>query len=65
MERADLSGGGVMSEQNDKNAVEENKKPPQKPPGYRKFEKLLKQVVKAPPMVKRVNKSTGTYHEQS
>ncbi len=38
-----------MSEQNDKNAVEE-KKPPPKPPGYRKFEKLLKQVVKAPRM---------------
>jgi len=40
-----------MSEQNDKNVVEE-KKPP-KPAGYRKFEKLLKQVVKAPPMSKR------------
>jgi hypothetical protein len=40
-----------MSEQNDKNAVEE-KNPPPKPPGYRKFEKLLKQVVKAPPMSK-------------
>jgi hypothetical protein len=34
---------------NDK-AVEEKKPPPKKPPGYRKFEKLLKQVVKAPPM---------------
>jgi hypothetical protein len=42
-----------MSEQNDKNAVEEKKPPPKKPPGYRKFEKLLKQVVKAPPMPKR------------
>ncbi len=39
-----------MSEQNDKNAVEEKKPPPKKPLGYRKFEKLLKQVVKAPPM---------------
>ena len=29
-------------------AVEEEKPPP-KPRGYRKFEKLLKQVVKAPP----------------
>jgi hypothetical protein len=37
-----------MSEQNDK--IVEEKKPPPKPPGYRKFEKLLKQVVKAPPM---------------
>ncbi len=40
----------MMSEQNDKNAVEEKKPPPKKPLGYRKFEKLLKQVVKAPPM---------------
>jgi hypothetical protein len=31
----------------------EAKEPPKKPPGYRKFEKLLKQVVKAPPMPKR------------
>jgi len=30
-----------MSEQNDKIA-EEKKPPPKKPPGYRKFEKLLK-----------------------
>jgi hypothetical protein len=52
MERADLPGGRVMSEQNDKNAVEEKKPPLKKPPGYRKFEKLLKQVVKAPPMRK-------------
>jgi hypothetical protein len=42
-----------MSEQNDKSAVEEKKQPP-KPPGYRKFEKLLKQVVKAPPMPKKI-----------
>lgn len=34
-------------------AVDEEKPPPKKPPGYRKFEKLLKQVVKAPPMTKR------------
>ena len=44
-----------MSEQNDKNVVEE-KKPPPKPPGYRKFEKLLKQVVKAPPMRGKLDK---------
>lgn len=40
-----------MSEQNEK-VAEERKPPPKKPPGYRKFEKLLKQVVKAPPMKK-------------
>jgi hypothetical protein len=38
-----------MSEQPDK--AEENKKEkPKKPPEYRRFEKLLKQVVKAPPL---------------
>jgi len=41
-----------MSEQNDKNVIEE-KKPPPKAPGYRKFEILLKQVVKSPPMKRR------------
>ena len=35
--------------------VEEKRTQPNKPPGYRKFEKLLKQVVKAPPMPKRVS----------
>jgi hypothetical protein len=30
----------------------EAKERPKKPPGYRKFEKLLKQVIKAPPMRK-------------
>ena len=39
-----------MSERNDKNAVEEKKPPPKKPPGYRKFEKLLKQVITSPPL---------------
>jgi len=33
---------------NDK--VEEEKLRPKKPPGYRKFEKLLKQVISSPPM---------------
>jgi hypothetical protein len=47
----------VMSEQSDKNAVEE-KKPPPKPPGYRKFEKLLKQIVKAPPMKRSVKSAS-------
>ena len=45
----DLSGGGVMSKQSGK--AEDTKNPkPKKPPGYRNFEKVLKQVVKAPPM---------------
>jgi hypothetical protein len=41
-----------MPEQQDK--AEENKKPqPQrKPPEYRRFEKMLKQVIKAPPLRK-------------
>jgi hypothetical protein len=40
-----------MLEQSGK--AEERKDPrPKKPPGYRNFEKLLKQVVKAPPMRK-------------
>lgn len=38
-----------MSEPNDKAEVKER---PKRPPGYRKFEKLLKQVIKAPPMPK-------------
>jgi hypothetical protein len=38
---------------NDKAVVEEQKPPP-KPPGYRKFEKLLKQVVKAPPLPRKI-----------
>jgi hypothetical protein len=33
--------------------VEEESQPkPKKPPGYRNFEKILKQVIKAPPMRK-------------
>jgi hypothetical protein len=52
----------VMSEPKDKaveeqkppgpQAVEEQKPPgpPKKPPGYRSFERLLKNVIKAPPM---------------
>jgi hypothetical protein len=39
-----------MSEPKGKAEVKER---PKKPPGYRKFAKLLKQVVKAPPMPKR------------
>jgi hypothetical protein len=40
-----------MSDPKPKEKVEEEKQErPPKPPGYRKFEKLLKQVVKAPPL---------------
>ncbi len=39
-----------MSEPKDKAVVEQKPPPPKKPPGYRNFERLLKQVVKAPPM---------------
>ena len=50
MEYSDLPGGGVakMPEPNDKAAVEE--KHITKTPEYRKFKKLLKKVVKAPPL---------------
>ena len=40
-----------MSDPKPNDKAEEEK--PKKPPGYRKFEKLLKQVMKAPPMRKR------------
>jgi hypothetical protein len=39
-----------MSEPSDKAEVRER---PKKPPGFRKFSKLLKQIVKAPPLRKR------------
>ena len=42
-----------MSDQHENDKAEEEKPQDKKPPGYRKFEKLLKQVVKAPPMRKR------------
>jgi hypothetical protein len=38
-----------MSGQNDRVGVKER---PKKPPGYRNFEKLLKRVIKAPPLRK-------------
>jgi hypothetical protein len=41
-----------MSEAKSAKAVEENPQQRKKPPGYREFEKLLKQVVKAPPLRK-------------
>jgi hypothetical protein len=37
-----------MSEPNDNAEAKEQK--PKKPPGYRKFEKLLKRVLNAPPL---------------
>ena len=40
-----------MSKPNDK-AEEEKKLTGRKPPEYRRFEKLLKQVIKAPPLRK-------------
>jgi hypothetical protein len=41
-----------MSESKSAKAVEEKPLARKKPSGYREFEKLLKQVVKAPPMRK-------------
>jgi hypothetical protein len=38
-----------MSNPNAKAEDKEQPERPKKPPGYRKFQKLLKQVVKAPP----------------
>jgi hypothetical protein len=49
-----------MSDPDPKEQIEPNEKdegkekpPPKKPPGYQNFERLLKQVVKAPPMRKK------------
>ena len=39
-----------MADPQEKDKGAEEKSKPKKPLGYRKFEKLLKQVVKAPPM---------------
>jgi hypothetical protein len=47
----------MTEERNDKAVVEEKPKP-KKPPGYRAFEKLLKQVVNAPPLPIRHKTST-------
>jgi len=41
-----------MAEQNDKNKAEAKEKKPKKPFEYKRFERLLKQVVKAPPLRK-------------
>ncbi len=43
-----------MPEPNDK-AVEEKPPKTKKPPEYRRFEKMLKQVLKAPPMRKKTS----------
>lgn len=39
-----------MADSNDKTVVEEKRPKLKKPPGYRKFAKLLKQIVNAPPL---------------
>lgn len=46
------SGEGVARMSEPKDKAEEKEKPPgpKKPPGFRKFEKLLKLVVNAPPL---------------
>ncbi len=38
-----------MAEEKERDKAEEKERP-KKPPGYRNFEKLLKQVIKAPPL---------------
>jgi hypothetical protein len=48
---SDLPGGRVMAEQKQSDKAEEEKKPEfKKTTEYRRFRKLLKQVVKAPPL---------------
>jgi hypothetical protein len=43
-----------------KEKVEEERKPkPKKPPGYRNFHKLLKQVIKSPPLHRETLSSGG------
>jgi hypothetical protein len=46
---SDLSEGRVISEPHDKTEAKEQ---PKKPPGYRRFSKLLKQVINVPPLKK-------------
>ena len=41
-----------MPKEKDKAEVKERKAKPKKPPEYRRFEDVLKKVVKAPPMKK-------------
>jgi hypothetical protein len=41
-----------MAERNEKDKAEAKEKKPQKPPEYRRFERLLKQIIKAPPLRK-------------
>jgi hypothetical protein len=41
-----------MPEPHENEKVEAKEPRPKKPPGYRKFQKLLKQVIKAPPLGK-------------
>jgi hypothetical protein len=49
-----------------KDKAEEEKQPrPKKPPGYRKFEKLLKRVVTAPPLKRSQEKLTPDHQQNS
>ena len=50
VERAGLPGGRVMSEQDDKNVVEEKKLPPKPPGGTESSRSCLSRLSKAPPM---------------
>jgi hypothetical protein len=59
MAYSDLPGGGVMAEPKDK--VEEEKEPDlKKTREYRRFKKLLKQVIKAPSLKRTVNREGRT-----
>jgi hypothetical protein len=58
MEYPDREGGGVMAEENSKEKVE-GKERPKPPPGFRKFRKLLKRVINAPPLKKNISVKTG------
>jgi hypothetical protein len=52
LEYPDQSGGGVMSDPNQKDKVEEESQDIKKTLEYRRFKKMLKEVIKAPPLRK-------------
>lgn len=55
MGRANREGGGVMEHEKPKSKIEDKdvaSERPKPPPGFRKFRKMLKRVVNAPPMRK-------------
>jgi hypothetical protein len=62
MESSDVSGGQVMAEENQQDKAEDTVKKRKKPREYRRFERLLKQVIKAPPMkqTKRQGRLSGS-----